>query len=126
MGGKCAAAATTAPVVTADEQVDVSDVPLTLTLVAIGLFRAGFSAKHYERFKLHMARAKAHRDARVALDDPQRRRELPWIARYVARQRIRTWHSGGKSGADGHRRARRAAGRAHRLLPMVTAGARRA
>jgi hypothetical protein len=54
-------------VVTADEQVDVSDVPLTLTLVAIGLFGAGFSAKHYERFKLHMARAKAHRDALDAL-----------------------------------------------------------
>lgn len=40
-----------------------TDVPLAFLLIVLGAFGAGFSMKHYERFCLHMKRARAHRDA---------------------------------------------------------------
>ena len=49
--------------VTFDDSISGWDVPLTLLLAAIGAFGALFSAKHYERFSMHMERARAYRDA---------------------------------------------------------------
>jgi len=43
-----------------------ADLPLAFLLVVLGAFGAGFAMKHYERFSLHMERARRHRDA---LDD---------------------------------------------------------
>jgi hypothetical protein len=51
-------------IVTFDKSIATpADLPLTLLLVALGAFGAGFSMKHYERFSLHMERARRHRDA---------------------------------------------------------------
>ena len=44
-----------------------ADLPLSVTLIFIGVFGAGFSMKHYERFSLHMERARRYRDALDAL-----------------------------------------------------------
>jgi hypothetical protein len=46
-----------------DERLSLWDIPLTLMLTAIGAFGVIFSAKHYERFNLHMERARTYRDA---------------------------------------------------------------
>ncbi len=53
-------------IATFDKSLILSDLPLTLFVVAIGLFGTIFSAKHYERFSLHMERARFYRKA---LDD---------------------------------------------------------
>jgi hypothetical protein len=51
-------------VVTFDKAIAApADLPLTLFLVVLGAFGAGFSSKHYERFELHMERARQYRDA---------------------------------------------------------------
>lgn len=39
------------------------DAALGLFLIFLGLFGAGFSLKHYERFNLHMQRARQYREA---------------------------------------------------------------
>ncbi|HEX8642372.1 MAG TPA: hypothetical protein VF702_00490 [Allosphingosinicella sp.] len=39
------------------------DAGIGVLLVALGLFGAGFAAKHYERFNLHMERARGYREA---------------------------------------------------------------
>ncbi len=48
--------------ITFDKAVTITDLPLALFLFALGGFGAVFSSKHYERFNLHMARARHHRD----------------------------------------------------------------
>ncbi|MER8802312.1 hypothetical protein [Mesorhizobium sp. M0998] len=48
--------------VTLDKGLTQIDIPLTLFIVAIGIFGAAFSAKHYERFAMHMQRARAYRN----------------------------------------------------------------
>jgi len=48
--------------VTFDKTVSPTDLPLTAFLFVLGAFGAVFSAKHYERFCLHMERARRHRD----------------------------------------------------------------
>ena len=57
-----AIAAAAIGIATLDKGLTRSDLPLTLFVVAIGLFGAFFSAKHYERFSLHMERARVYRD----------------------------------------------------------------
>lgn len=42
---------------TLDQKLNISDLPLTAFLFLIGLFGAVFSAKHYERVRLHLYRA---------------------------------------------------------------------
>jgi hypothetical protein len=55
-------------IITIDKQIaGHGDWPLSLLIMALGLFVAGFSLKHYERFKRHMERASCHRDALDAL-----------------------------------------------------------
>ena len=49
-------------IVTFDKSLSLWDLPLTLLLAAIGAFGIIFSAKHYERFGLHMERARTYRD----------------------------------------------------------------
>jgi len=48
--------------VTFDKAISAPDLPLTAFLFVLGTFGAVFSAKHYERFCLHMERARQHRD----------------------------------------------------------------
>lgn len=50
-------------VISLDKALSPSDIGLTLFLVGLGVFGALFSAKHYERFRAHMARAHECRDA---------------------------------------------------------------
>src|SRR5688572_25174566 len=50
-------------VITYDQCIDVTDVPLALFLVFTGLFGAFFSAKQYERFRVHMQRARTYPNA---------------------------------------------------------------
>lgn len=49
--------------VTFDKVLGLADLPLTLLLVAVGLFGAVFSAKQYERASLHELRARFFREA---------------------------------------------------------------
>jgi hypothetical protein len=49
--------------ITFQKSISVWDIPLTVLLMAIGGFGAVFSAKQYERFSLHMERARTYRDA---------------------------------------------------------------
>lgn len=49
--------------ITFDKAVTATDLPLAFFLFVLGAFGAVFSAKHYERFSLHMERARRHRDA---------------------------------------------------------------
>lgn len=60
--GLIAVAAAIAGLVTFDDKLTLIDLPLTLFIVAIGLFGALFSAKQYERFRFHMEAAGLHRD----------------------------------------------------------------
>ncbi|SCX87653.1 hypothetical protein [Nitrosospira sp. Nsp13] len=53
--------------ITYDGNLSYQDLPLTLFLLLLGAFGAIFSAKQYERFSLHMTRARKHRDALDAL-----------------------------------------------------------
>ena len=46
----------------ADKSVDVRDLPYTVAVTVFGLFGAILSAKHYERFKDHMHRARLIRE----------------------------------------------------------------
>lgn len=62
-----AVAAAVLGLVTFDKGITRVDLPLTLFLVVLGVFGAGFSMKHYERFSLHMERARRYRDALDAL-----------------------------------------------------------
>ncbi|MER8389405.1 hypothetical protein NKH14_28620 [Mesorhizobium sp. M1380] len=48
--------------ITLDRGLTRIDMPLTLFMVGVGVFGAAFSAKHYERFSLHMERGRAYRD----------------------------------------------------------------
>ena len=69
----------------------VSDIALSLFLVFLGLFGAGFSLKHYERFNLHMNRARFYRDEldRMITNQPIKNlkdqadeahsKEFPWM-----------------------------------------------
>lgn len=52
--------------VTFDKAITLIDLPLTIFLIFLGVFGAAFSSKYYERFELHMKRAKEYRNA---LDD---------------------------------------------------------
>jgi hypothetical protein len=49
--------------VTFDKEISRVDIPLTGLLTLLGFFGAMFVAKHYERFELHMKRAKHYRNA---------------------------------------------------------------
>ena len=72
-----AVAAAVVGIVTFDKTIAApTDLPLALLLVALGAFGAGFSMKHYERFNLHMERARRHRDALDALLKGQPLRRL--------------------------------------------------
>lgn len=50
-------------VITHDKCINLSDLPLALFLVITGVFGAFFSAKQYERYNLHMQRARVYRNA---------------------------------------------------------------
>lgn len=52
--------------VTFDKAITLIDLPLTIFLIFLGVFGAAFSSKYYERFQLHMKRAREYRNA---LDD---------------------------------------------------------
>jgi hypothetical protein len=49
--------------VTYDQAITRSDLPLTAFLIALGVFGAAFALKQYERFEFHMERARQHRTA---------------------------------------------------------------
>lgn len=49
--------------VTFDKAIGITDVPLTILLVFLGLFGVMFSAKQYERASLHALRARHYRNA---------------------------------------------------------------
>lgn len=53
--------------ITFDRAVTATDLPLALFLLVLGAFGEVFSAKHYQRFSLHMERARRHRYALDAL-----------------------------------------------------------
>ncbi|MBY3211776.1 hypothetical protein [Rhizobium laguerreae] len=62
-----AVAAAMTGIATFDEALGgATDTAISCFLIFLGLFGAGFSLKHYERFNLHMQRARHYRDA---LDD---------------------------------------------------------
>lgn len=63
-----------------------ADLPLALFLVVLGVFGAGFSMKHYERFNLHMERARRHRDELDALLQGQPLRRMKEEADMAHRQ----------------------------------------
>ena len=46
-----------------DKEITFQDLPAALFLIGLGAFGAGFSTKHYERFHLHMERARNYRNA---------------------------------------------------------------
>ena len=48
--------------VTFDKTIVISDLPLTIFLIILGVFGAVFSAKHYERFSFHISRARKYRE----------------------------------------------------------------
>lgn len=48
--------------ITFDKAITSSDIPLSIFLFFIGLFGAGFSLKHYERYSLHLQRAREFRN----------------------------------------------------------------
>jgi hypothetical protein len=56
-------AAAALALVTFDKAITTVDLPLTIFLVLLGMFGAAFSSKYYERFQLHMERARAYRNA---------------------------------------------------------------
>src|SRR5437868_4603714 len=58
-----AIAAAVLGLVTYDKAITHLDLPLTIFLVFLGVFGAAFSSKYYERFRLHMKRAKKYRNA---------------------------------------------------------------
>jgi hypothetical protein len=62
--------------VTFDKTLSSSDLPMTLGLILLGVFGFGFSMKQYERFRLHMARAREYRNALDALLPGSPLREL--------------------------------------------------
>ncbi|MBY5442813.1 hypothetical protein HFO93_04865 [Rhizobium leguminosarum] len=45
----------------------ILDIAVSVFLIFLGLFGAGFSMKHYERSKIHMERARGYRDALDAM-----------------------------------------------------------
>jgi len=47
--------------ITFDKQINLFDLPLTIMLIVLGVFGAGFTLKQYERFSLHMERARVYR-----------------------------------------------------------------
>ena len=49
--------------VTFDRAIRITDLPMTILLVFLGLFGALFSAKQYERASMHTERARHYRDA---------------------------------------------------------------
>jgi hypothetical protein len=56
-----AVAAAVTGLVTYDRAINPSDLPLTVFLIAIGALGSAFAMKHYERFELHMKRARGYR-----------------------------------------------------------------
>ena len=49
-------------VITLDGELNSSDLPLSVFLILLGFFGAAFTAKHYERYRMHDARLKEIRD----------------------------------------------------------------
>lgn len=61
-------AAAAAGIATLDDNLGgMTDVVIGLFIVFLGIFGAGFSLKHYERFNFHMERARSYRDELDAL-----------------------------------------------------------
>ncbi len=49
-------------VISFDKEISQIDIPLTFLLMALGIFGALFVFKHYERYALHMQRARNYRN----------------------------------------------------------------
>jgi lysylphosphatidylglycerol synthetase-like protein (DUF2156 family) len=62
-----AVAAGVLALLTFDKAINKFDLPLTVFLFMLGLFGAAFSTKHYERWSLHMQRARSYRNKLDAL-----------------------------------------------------------
>jgi ABC-type multidrug transport system fused ATPase/permease subunit len=58
-----AVAAAVLALVTYDKAITLIDLPLTIFLIFLGVFGAAFSSKYYERYQLHMKRARVYRNA---------------------------------------------------------------
>lgn len=56
-------AAAVLSLVTINKSIDLSDLPLTIFLIVLGLFGSILSLKHYERFKRHQTLAETYRKA---------------------------------------------------------------
>jgi hypothetical protein len=63
-------------IITYDKQIDFEDLPLAFLVLVIGAFGALFRAKHYERFSMHMERARGYRDRLEELLPDTRLREI--------------------------------------------------
>ena len=50
-----------------DDKLNQADLPLAIFVTLLGLWGAVFSLKHYERYLLHMSRARQYRNALDAL-----------------------------------------------------------
>jgi hypothetical protein len=61
-GALIAIASALVALITFDKVISLIDLPLTLLLLLLGGFGSVFSAKQYERSRLHVERARAYRD----------------------------------------------------------------
>jgi hypothetical protein len=68
------AAAASLGLVGIDQKITRADIPVGVFVTALGVFGTLFSLKQYERFRYHMAMAKAYRDA-LRIDGLQSVRE---------------------------------------------------
>lgn len=80
-------------VVGIDETLSVSDIPVSLFLVVIGLFGCVFSAKQYERFFVCMERARQYRLALQESVEDSNIIELKRVADKTAAQRFPRLHA---------------------------------
>ena len=66
--------------VSLDDSINKSDIPIGLFLISIGVFGAIFCAKLYERFRLHMEHVKIYREELEKRVPDSKINELHWKA----------------------------------------------
>jgi hypothetical protein len=66
----------------------LGDAAIAAFLMGVGLFGAAFTLKHYERYRLHMTRAKAYRNQ---LDEMLPGRPLVACKRIADEEHAKTW-----------------------------------
>ncbi len=66
--------------VSLDDAINKSDIPIGAFLIGVGAFGAIFCAKLYERFRLHMEHVKIYREELQKLDEELKVNDLHWEA----------------------------------------------